>query len=169
MAYDFTNVKVLVVESSVAMFQLVKSVLSLLSVPDRNISAAYTIEEAFTKYCEGRHDIIISDWLKNPDHGIRLAKKIRTDKQSSNAYVPIIMTAGSGHYSRVIKARDAGISEYLVKPFSADDLAKRIVRVIEVPRVFVSSVNYTGPDRRVRDVPFKGPDRRKEKLDITNE
>ena len=160
MAYNFTNVNVLVVESSVAMFQLVKGVLHLLSVPDKNIHSAYTIEEGFSKFCSGNHDLIIPDWLQNPDRGIHLTRMIRTHKDSPNPYVPIIMTAGSGHLSRVIKARDVGVSEYLVKPFSAKSLSERIVRVIEKPRVFVISPNYTGPERRTKTGDYAGPERR---------
>lgn len=165
MSYDFSKVNVLVVESSVAMFQLIKGVLQLLSVPDKGIHSAYTIEEGFGDFCNVKHDLIIPDWLQNPDRGIHLTKKIRTDANSPNPYVPIIMTAGSGHFSRVVKARDAGISEYLVKPFSAKALAERIVRVIEKPRLFVISETYTGPERRLKQTEFKGEDRRKQKAE----
>lgn len=160
MAYDFKNVRVLVVESSVPMFQLVKGVLGLLTVPEGNIHAAYTVEEGFSKFCQVKHDLVLVDWLQNPDRGIHLTKTIRRDRQTVNAYVPIIMTAGSGHLARVLKARDAGVSEYLVKPFSARSLADRIVRVIEKQRPFVVGDTYVGPDRRVKDLPFGGPDRR---------
>jgi DNA-binding response OmpR family regulator len=162
MAYNFKDVKVLVVESSVPMFQLVKGVLNLLTVPEKNIYASYTVEEAFEHFCKLNHDLIIVDWLQNPDRGIQLTKMLRREKNTPNPFVPIIMTAGSGHYSRVIRARDAGISEYLVKPFSAKSLAERIVRVIEKQRQFVVCDTYVGPDRRVRDEPFEGPDRRED-------
>lgn len=161
MAYNFKQVKVLVVESSVPMFKLVKGVLNMFGVSESNVFAAYTPEEAFEAFRKHRHDLVIADWLQNPDRGIHLSKMLRTHKETPNAYVPIIMTAGSGHLSRVLRARDAGISEYLVKPFSAKSLADRISRVIEKPRVFVLCPNYTGPDRRVRaDEGYKGPDRR---------
>ncbi|GJL84973.1 MAG: hypothetical protein DHS20C02_07480 [Micavibrio sp.] len=166
MSYDFKNVNVLVVESSTAMYQLIKNVLNMLTVPERNIQAAYDIEGAFAKFCQTKHDIVMSDWLENPDHGIQLTRMIRTNKNSPNIYVPIIMTAGSGHYTRVVRARDAGISEYLVKPFAADALAKRIVRVIESPRLFVASDAYTGPDRRTREMEYEGPERRKEPPEV---
>ena len=161
MAYDFKYVKVLVVESSVPMFQLVKGVLNLLTVPEKNVYASYTVEEAFLNFKQLNHDIILVDWLQNPDRGILLTKMIRRDKTSINQFVPIIMTAGSGHLARVVKARDAGVSEYLVKPFSAKSLADRIVRVIEKQREFVVSEEYVGPDRRVKQLPFEGEDRRK--------
>lgn len=164
MAYDFKNVKVLVVESSIPMFQLVKSVLNLLTVPEKNIFAAYSPEEAFSSYQAARHDIILVDWLQNPDRGIHLTKIIRRNQTTPNAYVPIIMTAGSGHLARVIKARDAGVSEYLVKPFSAKSLADRIVRVVEKPRDFAVCDTYVGPDRRIRQIDFDGSDKRESAL-----
>lgn len=161
MAYNFKNVKVLVVESSVPMFKLVKGVLNMFGVSEANIFAAYTPDEAFEQFRKHRHDLVIADWLQNPDRGIHLSKMLRTSKDSPNVYVPIVMTAGSGHLARVLRARDAGISEYLVKPFSAKSLADRISRVIEKPRVFVVCPSYTGPDRRVRtDESYTGPERR---------
>lgn len=169
MAYDFSNVNVLVVESTKEMFKLFKDVLSMLDVPERNIHSAFSCEEGYEKFCSGKHDLIITDWLQSPDKGIELIEKIRTSPKSPNRFVPIIMTAGSGHLSRVIKSRDAGVSEYLVKPFAADGLAMRITRVIERPRPFVISDTYTGPERRVRDMPFKGKDRRIEKQEVEHE
>jgi DNA-binding response OmpR family regulator len=160
MAYNFKQVKVLVVESSVPMFKLVKGVLNMFGVPEGNVYASYTIEEAFSTFRTHKHDLIIADWLQNPDRGIALTKMIRTHRDTPNAYVPIIMTAGSGHLTRVLRARDSGISEYLVKPFSAKSLADRISRVIEKPRMFVVCATYTGPDRRSRSEGFTGIERR---------
>ncbi len=162
MAYNFKDVKVLVVESSIPMFQLVKGVLNLLTVPEKNIYASYSVEEAFASFQRMGHDLIIVDWLQNPDRGIQLTKIMRTDKATPNPFVPIIMTAGSGHLNRVIRARDSGISEYLVKPFSAKSLAERITRVIEKQRQFVVSDSFVGPDRRVKTAPFNGPDKRED-------
>lgn len=166
MAYDLSNVRVLVVESTKEMFQLFKGVLSMLGTPNKNVYSAYSCEEGFSQFVAGRHDIVITDWLQSPDKGIELIRQIRTDPKSPNIYVPIIMTAGSGHYSRVIKSRDAGVTEYLVKPFSAQDLAQRFTRVIEKPRRFVVSAAYTGPERRVKDRPYEGVDRRQEKPEV---
>ncbi len=162
MAYNFKDVKVLVVESSEPMFKLVKGVLNLFSVPEQNVYAAYTVEDAYKSFREMNHDLIIADWLENPDRGIQLTIKIRTEKDTPNAFVPVIMTAGSGHLARVLRARDAGISEYLVKPFSAKSLAERISRVIEKPRVFVVCDSYTGPDRRAKTEGYMGPERRED-------
>ena len=62
---------------------------------------------------------------------------------------------------RVEKARDAGITEFLVKPFTSEDLYKRVHQIIEKPRQFVESDGFFGPDRRRRvDDNFKGPAKR---------
>lgn len=160
MSYDFSKVRVLVAESTREMYDLFKSILVMLGIPENNIESAFTSDEAFYKFRNHNYDLIITDWLENPGKGIELTKEIRTNDDSPNQYVPIIMTAGSSHYERVIRARDAGISEYLVKPFAANSLAARISRVIENPRNFILCYSYTGPDRRTRSVDVDFPDRR---------
>ena len=166
MSYDFTSVKVLVVESSPPLFQLIRGVLMLFGVPENNVDSAFTIEEGFDKFAKTNHDMVIVDWMDTPDRGIQLVRRMRTDDKSLNPFVPILMTAGSGHSRRVLKSRDAGVSDYLVKPFSAQALARRIERMIEKPRPFVydtkedGTIGYVGPDRRVKQMPFEGEDRR---------
>lgn len=162
MAYNFKSVKILVVESAPELFELLRGVLSMFTVPDVNIYGAYTIEEGFKLFTEHQFDMVIVDWLQTPDRGIALTKQIRTSEKSPNPFVPIIMTAGSGHHNRVVRARDAGVSEYLVKPFTAKTLARKIERIIEFPRPFVVCDTYVGPDRRVGLGGYDGPDRRKQ-------
>jgi len=168
MAYNFKNVKILVVESSPELFELLRGVLSMFTVPDVNIYGAYTVEEGFSLYAKDQFDMVIIDWMQTPDRGIELTKKIRTSSESPNPFVPIIMTAGSGHQNRVVRARDAGVSEYLVKPFTAKTLAKKIERIIEHPRPFVVCDTYIGPDRRFGLGGYDGPERRKQKPEEKN-
>lgn len=166
MAYDFKSVRVLVVESSPPLFQLIQGVLGLFGVPDTNVDSAFSVEEGFEKFVRKNHDLLIVDWMDTPDRGIQLVRKMRTHPDSPNPFVPILMTAGSGHSNRVIKSRDAGVTDYLVKPFSAQMLAKRIEHIVEKPRPFVfytdenGEVGYVGPDRWVKQQPFEGEDRR---------
>lgn len=167
--YDFKNVNILLVESSEEVSSLIRSVLSMLSVPGQNIDTAYNVDEAFSQYVRTSHDIVITDWLDNMDQGLKLVKLIRTSNHSPYKFVPIIMSAGSGHLSRVVKSRDTGVSEYLVKPFAAKELAKRLARVIEHPKPFVVSDHYVGHDRRTKKLPFQGEDRRKQQNKMTYE
>lgn len=160
MAYDFSDVKVLIVETSPPLFDLLKGVLRFFTVQEQNIFAAYGVDEAFELFKKKNHDLVIVDWLENPDRGLHLTRKLRTGEETPNPFVPVLMTAGSGHQNRVLRARDAGVSDYLVKPFTARTLALKLENIVEHPRSFVLSETYTGPDRRRRDLPFHGPDRR---------
>lgn len=158
MAYNFKEVNVLIVESSPQLYELMRSVMMMLGVPQGNIDPAYTVEEAYRRFCNRSHDLVILDWL-DADRGIQLTKQIRMET-SPNPFVPVLMTAGSGHKQKVIKARDAGVSDYLVKPFTARQLGLKIETIVERPRPFVVSQNYIGPNRRIRELPFLGVDKR---------
>jgi hypothetical protein len=62
----------------------------------------------------------------------------------------------------VIKARDAGVTEFLAKPISAKALYNRILHIILNPRPFIKTETYFGPDRRRNvNAKYSGPERRK--------
>jgi two-component system chemotaxis response regulator CheY len=113
---------------------------------------------------------VIADWMMRPMDGIAFTRLIRNDPSSPNPYVPVILMTGFSERRRVVQARDSGVTEFLVKPFNAKDLYKRIAQVIERPRQFVKSEDFFGPDRRRKstiDGPlYRGPLRRE--ADITD-
>ena len=86
--------------------------------------------------------------MMKPMDGISLTRRIRNDPASPNQFVPVILMTGFSEKRRVFQARDAGVTEFLVKPFNARDLYRRICQVIEKPRQFISSEDFFGPDRR---------------------
>ena len=66
----------------------------------------------------------------------------------------------------VYEARDAGVSEFLVKPLTMQSIKQRVDATIKNPKKFVRSPTYFGPDRRRRiDPKYKGPERRVEMED----
>ena len=68
--------------------------------------------------------------------------------------------------SIAVKARDVGITEFLVKPFSAKTMARRITVVVENPRQFVRTDDFFGPDRRRHRVStYTGEERRKDMME----
>lgn len=164
MPFDFRKLSILVVEDTVPMRKLLVSVLETLGV-----GTVYTAEDGesgFNVFCKANPDIVIADWHMLPANGIDLTKEIRTNQISPNRLVPIILVTGYSAMSRVAEARDAGVTEFLIKPFSANDLAKRLAYVINKPRDFVDSPQYFGPDRRRRAAPdYSGPRRRGEDKD----
>lgn len=146
MNYRFDDLKVLVVEDNLPMLEITKTLLATFGIG--TIIGAKDGDNGFREFCEHNPDIVIADWMMKPVDGISLARRIRNDLRSPNLYVPIILMTGFSEKRRVIQARDAGITEFLVKPFTARDLFKRLTQIIERPRQFVRSEDFFGPDRR---------------------
>lgn len=161
MSYQFRNVSVLVVDDVKPMLSLVSSLLKIFGFS--NIYLADDPEDAFAQFCKYKPDIVITDWQMQPYDGLELIRKIRRDPRSPNKFVPVVMMTGYSHRIRVEKARDIGVTEFLVKPFTAKDLCARIEQLIERPRKFVDTGQFFGPDRRRRkNDAYKGPRRREE-------
>jgi len=141
------------------MSQLIKSVIEALGVG--RIIMANNGESGFKAFCENAPDIALIDWQMKPTDGITLIKKIRNDPKSPNRTMPVIMMTGYSAVQRVAEARDSGCTEYMVKPFTAGDLAKRLAYVVNKPRDFILTDSYFGPDRRRRsDDNYEGINRR---------
>lgn len=159
MAFQFSKLKVLVVEDVTPMRRLFMSVLKNLGVVD--IEEAENGEIAFEKFSRNNHDIILTDWMMEPGDGLELTHNIRHSAESPNKMAPIILITGYSAWSRVETARDAGVTEFLIKPYTANDIAKRLAHVITHPRDFIETPKFFGPDRRRRvDPEFTGPYRR---------
>lgn len=110
-------------------------------------------------------DVVILDWLMPDGKGVELLKWVREHKSDTIKYLPIIVCSAYVSAELVEESRDKGANEAMVKPVSADKLAKRILYVIEKPRPYVSSPGFFGPDRRRKKDKFAGEDRRKTKPD----
>lgn len=159
MAYDLARLRVLVVDDNKYMRKLLTSTLKALSVV--MIDEAMCGESALVLVQNKQPDLVITDWLMEPMDGIEMTRLIRSDPATPNPYVPIIMVSGFGEKHRVLQARDAGVTEFLVKPFTGKTLSQRIAEVIDNPRQFVRTANYFGPDRRRKmTIDYDGPERR---------
>jgi len=161
MAFQFGKLSVLVVEDTPPMRKLLCSVLETLGVGQ--IYSSDNGEAGFEQFRRMNPDIVIADWHMEPMNGIELTHEIRTNQLSPNRMAPIILVTGYSAITRVAQARDVGVTEFIVKPFSANDLAKRLAHVINKPRDFIDADGYFGPDRRRRQNPdYKGPFRRED-------
>ncbi len=76
------------------------------------------------------------------------ALHLRRSLDSPNRMIPILLLTARNDPHDIRAARDAGVSEYLIKPFSAKTLLERVHAVVEDPRSFILSKNFVGPDRR---------------------
>lgn len=145
-AYDLSNLHVLLVEDNKYMQLLLQNVLRTFKI--RRVQTAPNGAEAFKLMRAIHPDIVICDWQMDEVDGVEFTRLVRTGVDSPNPYVPIIMLTGHSEVRRIFEARDAGITEYLVKPISAEMIYERICRVIERPRQFVKTQTFFGPDRR---------------------
>ena len=106
-------------------------------------------------------DIVITDWVMAPIDGYEFTQMVRCAPDSPNPFVPIIMMTGRNLRDEVERARDIGVTEYLVKPITAEGLCSKIVSVIENPRECIRGPHYFGPDRRQTHGLYGSADRRK--------
>lgn len=98
-------------------------------------------------------DVVLVDFEMPIINGCEFTRLARRDPEVPNPEVPIIMISGHTDSQRVVDARDAGVHEYLAKPFSPDDLFRRIAVAVLQPRPFIRSKAYIGPERRSVKVP----------------
>lgn len=158
---SISNLSILVVEDTLPMLSMICSTLNILGV--RDVYRARNGDEGFDAYVQHNPDIIITDWVMEPTDGLELVRRIRKSPRSKNKMVPVIMITGYSALKRVQKARDYGVTEFLVKPFTAKAIAARLNHIIDKPRGFVEVGGYFGPDRRRRKDPqYDGPLRRDE-------
>lgn len=76
-------------------------------------------------------------------------------------FMPLVMMTAHSDMRRLNAARNAGVSEFLAKPLTADAVVARLKAVLMQPRPFVKAAAYFGPDRRRRAQPgHVGPFRR---------
>lgn len=153
------DVRILLVEDNAHFAEIVRAILR--SFEARQVDTAETLGQAWQAFARGGHDLLIVDRHLGRDDGLDLVRRVRRDPVSPAPFTPVLMLTGSGEMHTVAAARDAGVNEFLVKPFSVTALHERLNVITHRPRPFVSTESYMGPDRRRRaDPAYAGPERR---------
>jgi two-component system, chemotaxis family, chemotaxis protein CheY len=157
---DFNRLRFLVIDDNVHMRRILRTLLHSFGARDvHEAEDGAAGLEAFTQYSP---DIILADWAMPIFDGVELTQMIRQPGANANPYVPIIMLTGHSERTRVMSARDAGVTEFMVKPISANALYQRVLNVVVNPRPFIKTETYFGPDRRRNVNPnYGGPERRR--------
>ena len=154
------DVKILIIDDLPFTRTLVRQILKILG--GRDIRDATDGVKALKLMKSFEPDLIILDWDMEPMNGLEFTRNVRESVEFSNPFVPIIMLSGYSTQARVIEARDAGVTEYVIKPFSAKSLFSRIQAVIDSPRPFIRIEGFFGPDRRRHIVEIDIAERRKQ-------
>lgn len=118
------NMNILVVEDDRIVLEFVKEQLRHLGFS--NIELASSGAEALQKTNGKNYDLIISDWNMENISGLDLLKEVR----SKGSKVPFIMATSDSKKESVMIAREAGVSNYIVKPFDAKTLKAKLASVI---------------------------------------
>ena len=157
---DFNKLRFLVVDDNLHMRRILRTLLHGFGA--RDVTEAEDGASAFEAFTEGNPDIMFIDWAMPIFDGLELIQMIRQPGANANPFVPIIMLTGHTERTRVTAARDAGITEFLAKPISAQRLYQRVFSIVAHPRPFIKTGTYFGPDRRRNtSANYSGPERRK--------
>lgn len=138
---------ILVVDDSRHMRRLYRDVLDAFGMPIR--AEAENGEDGLAAVITYNPDLIITDLNMYPMDGVEFTRQLRIRPGIPNRFVPILMISGHTEAVHVQRAIDAGITEFLTKPFTPTGLFQRVKHIIEQPRPFVMGGEvFFGPDRR---------------------
>ena len=151
--------RVLIVEPQPAAVKLLADLLR--SIAATQIVSAATDQKALQMAAMFDPQIIFMEHSGAHMDGAKLARSIRRSEFSCRK-APIIMVTGEATAGAILGARDAGVHEFLRKPFTIKDLLRRLEAVALKPRDWVEAVQYVGPDRRrFNSGDYAGPRKRK--------
>ena len=151
--------RILLVDDNPHMRAIVFAMLHGLGI--KELHEARDGEHALERLRRNPVDLALVDFMMRPIDGVHFTREVRNSPHSPDIYLPIIMMTGHSERSRVEEARDAGVTEFVVKPLTLRALIGRLEAVIQRPRPFVRTDSYFGPDRRRRlDPDHPGPWRR---------
>ena len=117
------NISILVVDDFQTMTKLMRYLLRSLGF--KNVDEAYDGGTALHKLSEKEYGLIISDWNMEPVSGLDLLKHLRAQGNS----IPFIMVTAENKTDSVIEAKQAGVTNYIVKPYNATTLRNKLVSV----------------------------------------
>ncbi|MBW8269823.1 chemotaxis response regulator CheY [Caldovatus aquaticus] len=120
------SINVLIVDDYRTMLRIIRNLLKQLEF--ENVEEATDGREALAKLRAGNFGLVISDWNMQPMTGLDLLKEVRADPRLKAT--PFIMVTAESKTENVIAAKQAGVSNYIVKPFNAETLREKIEKVL---------------------------------------
>jgi two-component system, chemotaxis family, chemotaxis protein CheY len=117
---------VLVVDDYNTMRRILRNLLSQIGFS--NVEEAEDGSTGLRKLRERSFGLVISDWNMAPMSGLEFLKEVRSDGALKD--MPFIMITAESKTENVVAAKEAGVSNYIVKPFNADTLKKKIEAVL---------------------------------------
>ena len=123
------RMNVLIVDDYKTMLRIVKNLLNQIGFT--NVDEAEDGSAALTKIRQKEYGLIISDWNMQPMTGLQLLQEVRADPKLK--HIPFIMVTAESKTENVVAAKQAGVNNYIVKPFNAATLKTKIAAVFPDP------------------------------------
>ena len=120
------QMNILIVDDYKTMLRIIRNLLKQLGF--NNVDEATDGSMALQKLRDKDYGLVISDWNMEPMTGLQLLKEVRADERLKD--MPFIMVTAESKTENVVAAKQAGVNNYIVKPFNADTLRKKMSSVI---------------------------------------
>jgi len=125
MALD-KDMPILIVDDYKTMLRIIRNLLKQLDF--HNIDEATDGNTALEKLKDKTYGLVISDWNMQPMTGLELLRAVRAD--GGLKQTPFIMITAESKTENVVAAKEAGVNNYIVKPFNAETLKSKIESVL---------------------------------------
>ncbi|ULA63091.1 MAG: hypothetical protein LZF86_100089 [Nitrospira sp.] len=119
------NMKILVVDDMSTMRRIVKNILKQLGFS--NMEEAENGQEALQKLRADTFGFVVSDWNMPVMPGIEMLRAIRADEKLK--HIPVLMVTAEAQKENLIEAIQAGVNNYVVKPFTAETMQEKINKI----------------------------------------
>ena len=120
------NMNILIVDDYKTMLRIIRNLLKQLGF--NNVDEATDGSMALQKLRDKDYGLVISDWNMEPMTGIQLLREVRADSKLRN--LPFIMITAESKTENVVAAKEAGVNNYIVKPFNAATLKTKLSTVL---------------------------------------
>lgn len=121
------NMKIMVVDDMSTMRRIVKNILKQLGFA--NVEEAENGQEALEKMKAGSFGFVVSDWNMPVMNGIELLRAIRADGTLKD--IPVLMVTAEAQKENIVEAVQAGVSNYIVKPFTAETMQEKMSKIFK--------------------------------------
>ena len=121
------NMKILIVDDMATMRRIVKTVLKQLGF--NNITDAENGEEGLQKLRAEEFHFVVSDWNMPVMTGIDMLRAIRADEKLKA--IPVLMVTAEAQQHNLVEAVQAGVSNYIVKPFTAETMQEKLAKIFK--------------------------------------
>lgn len=124
------NIKILIVDDSLIARRFIRVYLGKMQIT--NVVEAPNVRTAFKELNKGGIDLILSDWSMPGTSGLAFLKTVRNDENFKN--IPFVMVTAEGLKGSIAEAFNAGVTHYILKPYTYETFRKEIETVFKNER-----------------------------------